>query len=452
MPAIKVRLIDGSFYTLPTLVGPRGLSAYEVAITEGGFIGTVEEWLESLIGPQGVQGVQGIQGIQGPSGAQGVPGNYYQFIFRATTSSTPPSTPTSSNDSIPAGWFAAPQSISEGSPYLWVSVRQKINNIWISFSIPSLLATYTTGGSGGSITQATSSTLGGIKANNRTTESVEVTIDPSTGFLYVPVAEGGGGGGIPDVPLDTVAPKLYGRYSGDQSWQEILPPAGSVGTLQQVATNGATTDKLLTLAGGIKVGAMLQLPNIAPTGLDAGAWGLYMSSAGFSGQVPPVLPIASASTLGAIRVGANLTIDPITGILSATTSGGGGGVTVHNQLTGREALDCHPSTAITGLDASLSFLSQTLVTLDYNVSLLGSALNGKLDSSHASDANAHTSLFANKANKNGDISEDFSARDITVRDVTARDVTMRENNNTNLRIPSSPPSNPVPGVWYFYIQ
>lgn len=445
MPAIKVRLIDGSFYTLPTLVGPRGLSAYEVAITEGGFIGTVEEWLESLIGPQGVQG---IQGIQGPSGAQGVPGNYYQFIFRLTTSSTPPSTPTSSNDSIPAGWFAVPQSISEGSPYLWISVRQKINNVWISFSTPSLLATYTSGGSGGSITQATSSTLGGVKANNRTTESVEVTIDPSTGFLYVPVAEGGGGGGIPDVPLDTVAPKLYGRYSGDQSWQEILPPTGSVGTLQQVTTHGATTDKLLTLAGGIEVGNLLQIPNTVPLNVDEGYMALFSSESGFNSQTPPLLPIASASTLGAIRVGANLTIDPITGILSATTSGGGGGVAVHNQLTGREELDCHPSTAITGLDASLSFLSQTLVTLDYNVSLLGSALNGKLDSSHASDANAHTSLFASKANKNGSATEDFATKNLNVNGIA----TMVENVNTNLRIPKTPPSNPTPGEFYLYIE
>ena len=43
----------------PGVVGPDGLSAYQVAITEG-FNGTLTEWLDSL------QGIQGIQGIQGP--------------------------------------------------------------------------------------------------------------------------------------------------------------------------------------------------------------------------------------------------------------------------------------------------------------------------------------------------------------------------------------------------
>lgn len=33
---------------------------------------------------------------------------------------------------------------------------------------------------------------------------------------------------------------------------------------------------------------------------------------------------------------------------------GGGGVTVHNDLTGRSAADAHPTSAITGLDAALA--------------------------------------------------------------------------------------------------
>lgn len=35
--------------------GPQGLSAYEVAL-ENGFVGTEEEWLASLVGPQGEPG------------------------------------------------------------------------------------------------------------------------------------------------------------------------------------------------------------------------------------------------------------------------------------------------------------------------------------------------------------------------------------------------------------
>lgn len=53
--------------------GGDGLSAYELAVLEG-YTGTLEEWLESLHGPQGAQGIQGPQGPQGPQGQQGQQG------------------------------------------------------------------------------------------------------------------------------------------------------------------------------------------------------------------------------------------------------------------------------------------------------------------------------------------------------------------------------------------
>lgn len=53
--------------------GPAGLSAYEVALANG-FVGTEEEWLASLVGPQGPQGLQGPQGPQGPQGETGPQG------------------------------------------------------------------------------------------------------------------------------------------------------------------------------------------------------------------------------------------------------------------------------------------------------------------------------------------------------------------------------------------
>lgn len=62
------------------LEGVPGDSAYDVAVNNG-FVGTEEEWLASLVGPQGVkgdtgnQGPQGIQGIQGLQGIQGIKGD-----------------------------------------------------------------------------------------------------------------------------------------------------------------------------------------------------------------------------------------------------------------------------------------------------------------------------------------------------------------------------------------
>lgn len=50
-----------------------------------------------------------------------------------------------------------------------------------------------TGGGIGEIPQATETKLGGIKAKAKTTESIEVAIDTSTGRLYIPSSGGGGG-------------------------------------------------------------------------------------------------------------------------------------------------------------------------------------------------------------------------------------------------------------------
>jgi hypothetical protein len=45
------------------------------------------------------------------------------------------------------------------------------------------------------------------------------------------------------------------------------------------------------------------------------------------------LPIAAAGTLGGVRIGANLSIDPVTGIMSATVTGGGGGTVTTVSVT-----------------------------------------------------------------------------------------------------------------------
>lgn len=62
--------------------GPQGLSAYQVAV-KNGFIGTEQEWLDSLVGEKGdkgdkgdtgEQGIQGERGLQGEQGIQGEKG------------------------------------------------------------------------------------------------------------------------------------------------------------------------------------------------------------------------------------------------------------------------------------------------------------------------------------------------------------------------------------------
>lgn len=53
--------------------GAAGASAYEVAV-ENGFVGTEEQWLASLVGPQGDTGATGATGPQGETGATGATG------------------------------------------------------------------------------------------------------------------------------------------------------------------------------------------------------------------------------------------------------------------------------------------------------------------------------------------------------------------------------------------
>ena len=53
--------------------GKDGMSAYELALQEG-FVGTLDDWLNSLKGEEGPQGEQGPQGIQGPAGRDGAEG------------------------------------------------------------------------------------------------------------------------------------------------------------------------------------------------------------------------------------------------------------------------------------------------------------------------------------------------------------------------------------------
>ncbi|MFI6371002.1 collagen-like protein [Streptomyces sp. NPDC050546] len=70
-PAVDIADIAPTDPTTPTYVAVRGDSAYEVAV-KAGFVGTVAQWLASLVG---AQGVKGDTGATGPAGAQGVKGD-----------------------------------------------------------------------------------------------------------------------------------------------------------------------------------------------------------------------------------------------------------------------------------------------------------------------------------------------------------------------------------------
>ncbi|WP_432155521.1 hypothetical protein [Streptomyces sp. bgisy153] len=63
-PAVDLADIAPTDPTTPTYVAVRGDSAYEVAVKQG-FVGTVAQWLASLVGPKGAKGDTGAQGPEG---------------------------------------------------------------------------------------------------------------------------------------------------------------------------------------------------------------------------------------------------------------------------------------------------------------------------------------------------------------------------------------------------
>lgn len=71
-PAVDLADIAPTDPTTPNYVAVRGDSAYEVAV-EGGFVGSVEQWLASLVGPQGVKGDTGPRGSQVYTGTTAPP-------------------------------------------------------------------------------------------------------------------------------------------------------------------------------------------------------------------------------------------------------------------------------------------------------------------------------------------------------------------------------------------
>ncbi|WP_053913652.1 collagen-like protein [Streptomyces sp. TP-A0875] len=72
-PAVDIADIAPTDPTTPTYVAVRGDSAYEVAVAAG-FVGTVAQWLASLVGEQGPKGDQGERGPKGDQGERGEQG------------------------------------------------------------------------------------------------------------------------------------------------------------------------------------------------------------------------------------------------------------------------------------------------------------------------------------------------------------------------------------------
>ena len=68
-----VTTVTQSSSALSQFKGIPGKSAYQLAL-DSGFVGTFNEWIESLKGEQGIQGIRGEKGEKGDRGIQGIQG------------------------------------------------------------------------------------------------------------------------------------------------------------------------------------------------------------------------------------------------------------------------------------------------------------------------------------------------------------------------------------------
>jgi len=86
-PVIAANLEQLRYLVFQGMKGDTGLngqSAYELAV-ELGFEGTEQEWLASLVGPQGRPGVQGDPGPRGEPGPAGADGQNYGIVVDGST-------------------------------------------------------------------------------------------------------------------------------------------------------------------------------------------------------------------------------------------------------------------------------------------------------------------------------------------------------------------------------
>ena len=98
--------------------GPAGKSAYQVAL-DNGYEGTQDEWLNTLVGPQGIQGPSGPKGDTGATGAQGPKGD------KGDTGATGPA-------GINNGTFTVSVSNTTGAPFGTATVNNGV--LSMSFS------------------------------------------------------------------------------------------------------------------------------------------------------------------------------------------------------------------------------------------------------------------------------------------------------------------------------
>ena len=188
--------------------------------------------------------------------------------------------------------------------------------------------------------QATENALGGVKAKEKTTETVEVAIDSNTGKLYVPEQNGGGGGSY---TLPQATENALGGVKAKAKTTETIEVAidTSTGKLYVPEQSGGGTG-----SGGIGSGTLVALFGSETPALTGG------SSFASDTEIPLVGEATTAAIQNVLSTYKYFRVD----ILSAGTSYG-----YHSFLIGNaNALHGVPATQAQYFKAEIAYIQSLL--------------------------------------------------------------------------------------------
>ena len=235
----QLTITQGNTITIPTSIGPNGLSAYEIWLANGN-TGTQSVFLNSLIGPIGLPGVPGLQGAPGIPGIPGPVGQSGRTLLSGAGAPTSavPAAPLAGDFYLDLSSYLlyGPYNIGWGTGVSLIGPNGPMGGTGQTGAAGAPGAPGATGAPGKSILTGTGAPGSGVLAN--------------MGDLY----------------LDLNTYTLYGPFNG--SWatsRSLIGPVGPMGAAGQTGATGAAGATGATGATGA-IGAAGAAGPIGPTG------------------------------------------------------------------------------------------------------------------------------------------------------------------------------------------
>lgn len=184
---------------------------------------------------------------------------------------------------------------------------------------------------------------------------------------------GGGGGGIIQDLQSVLEVGNYATIGGNVSSWIIRDEA-------VIPNKPSTKENAIWIGAGVNpepvLDRLVDLSDVSVSGVTDGQALVWSQSLGKwvngqGGGSEYVLPIASASVLGGIRVGSGLSINPTTGVLSANVTSLDWDNITNKPVTFPPSSHTHPISQITGLQSALDAKANATVSINSGTGLTG---------------------------------------------------------------------------------